>query len=475
MSRTSNTSSTPSSGPDLSAAKIIESMPDAVVVADESGEIVAANSAAEELFECRAGALLGRDQSRLHPAEDAALYEEAFRRGLEDETVERLQDGRPLYVETATGERKPVEINARRLQNQEQRFVLGVFREVTSRIEREQQLRETTTRLNTLLDSAPLPVAVLDCEGYIELWNRASEETFGYEASEMIGERYPLFVDRTQLDRLLDRVISGDTLEGYRTALRARDGSRISVEIYARPLYEDGTVTGVIGSAVDITDQQRRQQHLDVVHRLLRHNLRNNLSVVQSYASMLTNGTDPKVVTTAEAGEKITDAAEDLAQLSEHAAQVRQEITATETISCSLSTLLGTIRDVVDDTPGATVAGPTAGASVSAQTNRAVSWLLTRIVEHTDDPAVQVKLELRETYVNLDISGNAPLLPAGDAALITAGTETALEHGQDMDVARAYLTLTSVGGELLQTSDARSSFRVEIPRLDAGHTPTDAG
>ena len=444
-------------------------MPDAVIIANGSGEIVAVNSAAEDLFGCQAEALVGRDQSRLHPSEDAALYEAAFRRGLEDEKVERLQDGRPLYIETAAGERKPVEINAQRMQSRGQTFVLGVFREITGRIEREQQLEQTTTRLNTLLDSTPLPVAVLDRQGYIELWNRASEEKFGYDASDVVGERYPLFVDETQLDRLLDRVTDGETLESYQTVQRARDGSRISVELYARPLYEDGAVTGVIGSAIDVTDQKRRQQHLDVVHRVLRHNLRNNLSVIRSYASMLANGTDPETVTTQEAGEKITDATESLTQLSSHAAQVRREITTEEAISCPLSSLLATIRAAVGDTPEATVTGPAADASVSAQTERAISWLLTRIVEYTDG-AVQVELKLRERYVQLDISGDMPLLPAGDAALIMSGTETALEHGQNMDTARAYLTLTSVGGEILQTDNAppRSSFRVEIPRLDAG-------
>ena len=473
MSQTTNSPNAPSGLQDLSATTIIESLPDAVVIAEaESGTVVSANGAAEELFECQRADLVGRNQSELHPAEDAELYQEAFARGLENETVERLRDGRPLYVETALGERKPVEINAQRLQSQGQPLVIGVFREISSRLEREQELERTATRLDTLLDSAPLPIAVLDTDGTVELWNSAAEETLGYSASEIVGERYPLFVDQALFAELIDRVTGGDPVDGYQTTLRARDGSRIEVEIYAHPLYENGTITGIIGSAVDITDRRQQQQHLDVIHRILRHNLRNNLSVIQPYASMLAEGAEPGAGT-ATAGAKILDAAEDLAQLSSHAAQVRREIRASDTLSCPLSELLATVRDTLADTP-ATVEGPVADASVSvsAQTDRALSWLLARIVEYTDDPGVSVAVDPRANHIELHIRGPTPLLPAGDAALITTGTETALKHGQSMDVARAYLTLTSVGGEIIQTDDtsARRSFRIEVPRLD-----TDTG
>jgi hypothetical protein len=181
-------------------------------------------------------------------------------------------------------------------------------------------------------------------------------------------------------------------------------------------------------------------------------------------------------VTAAAAGAKILDAAEDLAELGSHAAQVRREITATDTLSRPLSELLATVRNTLADTP-ATVDGPAADTPVlvSAQTDKALSWLLARIVEYTDDPGVSVRVDLRANHVELNIGGPAPLLSAGDAALITTGTETALEHGQNMDVARAYLTLTSVGGEIIQTDDTstRRSFRIEVPRLDGDRTLAD--
>ena len=453
----------------LSAATLIESIPDAVIVAEfTTGQIVAVNGAAETLFECDSDEIVGRDRSWLHPSEDAELYDEAFTRGFENEQVDRLRDGRPLYIETPRGDRKPVEINARRLESEGRTFVLGVFREIGERLDREQRLRETTTRLNTLLDSTPLPVAVLDTSGRVELWNRASEEVFGYSEAKVIGGKYPLFVEERQFNQLIDRITDGETLTGYETVQRARDGSRVDVELYVRPLYDgEGTVTGIIGSAVDITDRERRRQHLDVVHRLLRHNLRNKLTVITSYAAMLAPEATVDRSEQREAAKKVQTAAEDLAELSNHATQVRREITTDEAPSCGLSRLRETVREAVAGHPDTTITTPTVDASVSRTANSALSWLLSRIVEYADDRAtLEIDLRRRQRHVAVMIRGEGPLLPAGDAGLITHGTETALSHGQTLEVARAYLTLTSIGGDIIQPTDAadRETFRVEIPR-----------
>lgn len=471
MSEATESLATTADVPGLSVATVMESIPDAVIVAEfTSGEVVAANDAAGELLDCRAEDILGLDHLQLHPAQDADLYREAFSRGFENEKVDRLRNGSPLYVETATGERKPVEINARRVRTDGETLVLGVFREISSRIERERRLEQATTRLNTLLDSTPVPVAVLDPSGRVQMWNQAAQEVFGYDSEDIVGERYPLFVDTQRLDDLLEKVLDGNVLDGYESVLRAQDGSRVQVELYARPLYDDGEVTGVIGSAVDITDQKRRRQRLDVLHRLLRHNLRNKLVVIQQYASMLSTESEADVVTTQTAAEKIAAAGEELAELSDHATQVRKAVNTTETALSSVSELLETVDELEPDATETTFETPAAHEQgcVPSLASEALSWLLTYITDHTDEPAIRLAVTVQEKYVQVDVHGKDPLLSKGDAELITNGKETALRHGSDLDIARSYLTLTSTGGDIIQYDDSppERSFRVEIPRTE---------
>lgn len=247
----------------------VEALPDAVVVADaDTGRIVDANAAAGELFNCSPANLIGQHQSALHPSRRAVEYVKAFQRGIDSERVNRLQNGNPVYIETTDGHRKPVEINAHRHTVDGQAVVLGVFREISERLEREQQLKATTTRLETLLDALPLPVTVMSLDGTIERWNQAAEETFGYAAAAIVGEQQSLFFDDAELKDLLGQLRDETEISGYETVLRGCDGRRIQVELSAHPIYEDGAVSGIIGVAIDVTEQQRRVQQLEVLHRL---------------------------------------------------------------------------------------------------------------------------------------------------------------------------------------------------------------
>lgn len=473
MAETIDSASTLTEIPEVSVATIIESIPDAVIVAEfASSEIVAANEAAGELFDCRTDTLVGLDHLQLHPAGDEEFYEEAFHRGFENEQVDRLEDGSPLYIETLSGERKPVEINARRIEADAQTLVLGVFRDISNRIEREKQLEETTTRLNTLLDSTPLPVAVLDTRGRIQLWNRAAQETFGYTSEEVVGEHHPLFVDDDVLEDLLERVLHGGVLEGYEAVYRAKDGSRVHVELYARPLYEDGEITGLIGSAVDTSTRKRQSHHLDVLHRVLRHNLRNKLSVIRAHGAMLADDSARESVSAQESGERIVAASDKLAELSDHATHVRDVVTASETDPASLSELLETIPLPDRDVSELSVTAPEdrEGVRVPGRAIDALSWLLGHIGEHTDEAALELALAVEDRYVRLEILGESPLLSEGEAELITNGEETALKHGSDLDIARAYLVLTGIGGEIIQPDETprRRRLSAEIPRTDTG-------
>lgn len=472
MSETTDAPSSLADVPEVSVATLVESIPDAVVIAEfASNEIVAVNDAAGELFDCRTTDLVGLDRRELHPADEVDAYEEAFHRGFESNKVERLQDGSPLYIETMGGEQTPVEINAQRIEAGDRLLVLGVFRDISTRIERETRLKETTARLNTLVDATPFPITVLDLDGTVQLWNQAAEETFGYSAEEIIGTQYPLFVDDETFHDLFERVLDGATLGGREAVHRARDGSRLDVELYARPLYEDGELTGSIGSAIDVTDRKRRTQQLDVLHRLLRHNLRNKLTVIQGYGSFLQSELPAEETELREATEKIVAAGKDLSELSTHAVQSRTLGSAADAVQVALSTLLAEVSDVDASVSGASVevSAATESAVVSKQAADALSRLLSHVVAYMETPMVDVEVTVQNRYVQLDIHGASALLAGGDAELIRNGTETDLRHGSDLDVARTYLTVTGLGGDIipLDGAPAPASLRVEIPRLDA--------
>jgi len=147
---------------------ILEAVPDAVVVADaDSGEIVEANDQVAGLLGYDPAELLGRPQTELHPAGEEDRYRALFEEHVESgrEIFEEFPDGSPVVVETKAGERVPVEINAHVFELGDRRLIVGVFRDVSTRVERErllEALHETTRRLMAAGDREEIADIVAD-------------------------------------------------------------------------------------------------------------------------------------------------------------------------------------------------------------------------------------------------------------------------------------------------------------------------
>ena len=126
---------------------LVEAAPDPIFVADaETGELVEANRAAEELRGEPRSEIVGRPQWELHPAEDRSRYRRRFESHVESLAeggvggVDQLADGDPIYAVTADGDRIPVEISAAVVEVGDRRLVHALFRDISDRKRGEQIL-----------------------------------------------------------------------------------------------------------------------------------------------------------------------------------------------------------------------------------------------------------------------------------------------------------------------------------------------
>lgn len=153
--------------------RLCEAIPDPVFVVDaETGAIVKTNTAAEKLLGADSERIVGRDHSTLHPPEDAALYREIFEACQGGpETIDRLSDGSRPQLVTASGDTTPVEFSVSAVSLSDGPVTVGVFRDISQRVERETDLEEQNDRLETFASIVshdlrnPLSVA----EGRLEL------------------------------------------------------------------------------------------------------------------------------------------------------------------------------------------------------------------------------------------------------------------------------------------------------------------
>ena len=83
-----------------------------------------------------------------------------------------------------------------------------------------------------LIDASPVPIAVIDPDTTVRLWNPAAERLFGWSAIELLGRPIPIVPDATR-DECRHALDRGETIVGLETQRRAKDGTLIAVALTA--------------------------------------------------------------------------------------------------------------------------------------------------------------------------------------------------------------------------------------------------
>jgi PAS domain S-box-containing protein len=144
-------------------------------------------------------------------------------------------------------------------------WVRGSITNITHRREVAEALRASRDVLRAVFDASPLPTLMLDRDGYVRMWNRAAERTFGWGANEVIG-RPPPFVPQTKIgefNALRHHVLQTKTAEEIETTRVTKNGVLLEVSLSSAPLLEGGgAVVGIVNVLADITSRKRAETAL---------------------------------------------------------------------------------------------------------------------------------------------------------------------------------------------------------------------
>jgi len=257
------------------------------------------------------------------------------------------------------------------------------------------------------------------------------------------------------------------------------DGSRREYAVTTSPI-EDGGGTRIGGTVVlqDVTEERRREQRLAVLNRVLRHNLRNDLTVVAGYFDIAEERIDDEALPDlhAAAHEKTLD----VIDLAEKARDVERTIDSEGDGGerCEVADLLEDIRaDLGEEYSGdIRIEVPEDVTLVGDRVlvDRVFRNLIENGLEHGDaDPVVAV------TFAGVDDAGRAafevsddgPGIPDHELAVIETGEETALKHGSGLGLWLVQWGVASLGGAAsFETDESGTTAVLELP----GATSTTA-
>jgi PAS domain S-box-containing protein len=128
--------------------------------------------------------------------------------------------------------------------------------------ERTESLREREARYRELFESANDMVFTMTMQGTLTSINRTGEQLLGYSRDELLGKSFlallPPDEHETALGRLAAKAAGGGPTV-YESALVAKDGRPIAIEVSTKSLLRDGRPAEVLAVARDITERRRAE------------------------------------------------------------------------------------------------------------------------------------------------------------------------------------------------------------------------
>lgn len=320
-------------------------------------------------------------------------------------------------------------------------------------------------------------IIITDPEGTIEYVNPAFERTTGYTAEEAIGENPRLLKSEKQNEaffaELWETITAGEIWEAELTN-RRKSGELYQVRQKIVPVTDsDGEIAQFVAIEEDITDEQFIEQVLHVMDRVLRHNVRNSVTAIDGYATMLEQGLDSEEHRAAV--QTIRDHAEKLGKLSDETRNIRELIHRRNAQhSLSVETIDGFVKNRRELHPEAVFeltmdVDQDTIVQNGSLLQLAIDEALENAVIHNDqdEPNVEITVEEIESKAELciEIEDNGPGIPDEEWDVIQAGKETQLEHCTGLGLWLIYWTVTALGGTMdRESNEPRGTIlRYSIP------------
>ncbi|MFB6282425.1 MAG: PAS domain S-box protein [Halobacteria archaeon] len=339
-----------------------------------------------------------------------------------------------VHVFTTTGEKHPVEIElSRSVSGPSETEYAGVIKDISELVETKTDLKTARKKFRKLFENNPDPIAEIkyvDGDPVILDVNSAFARNFGFgkeiaEGANINNLIVPAEDDSAVPDRdskaMEGKVVSDEVKR------RTMKGKRYFLLRGIPYRKDEGDVHG-FAIYTDISERKERERYLKIINRFLRHNLRNDMTVLTGISQEIEDvARNTRIVDYAV---KLRDKTRELHDLSEEAREIKrvfEELNETSEVDVS-----GYIRDVVEDArhryTDARIqldAPQMVYVHGGEYLERAFEEIIENALDHNDssNPRIDIEVKVFETWTEFRFRDNGPGIPENEWDVVTGRKE----------------------------------------------------
>jgi PAS domain S-box-containing protein len=448
----------------------------AIYLTDADGTIEYVNPAFEEITGYTEEEAVGEKPSILRSTELSDDYYQELWETLnagevwEEELVNRRKDGVPYHAHQTIapigGDEEAVE------------GFVAMQSDITEQVEANQELatfKEIVQRLDA-------PIMLQDEDGRFRVLNEAVAEYAQMPVEELEGRDEFAFMDEraaTEIARYKDRVLEEERPLTYEVAPTFPTKGAQTFKTTRYPHYDEaGELDGTVALCRDVTGLVERERQLAVIDRILRHNLRSEMTIIQGYADDIVEN---PTADSQEHAHRIRAASESLQGLAEKERQIVDVLTGSGTPTpIELRSMLGrVVADVTAGYPDSEVAVECPeGLAVRAlaEFEEALNEVVENAVKHTDEsgPQVTVTAARENGSVTISVADSGPGVSEIERGVLEGDADIEpLTHGSGLGLWFVnHVVSESAGSVRFRETDSRgATIEISVPAADRADGP----
>ncbi len=166
---------------------VLDNSDDGFIVIDKIGTVRSYNKACEAMFGYEPEEVIGENVKMLMPYPYKLEHDQYLSNYETTGEQKVIGSGREVEVQTKSGAVFPLDLTVSEVDVQGETLYVGIVRDISS-------AQETAHRLAAILDHTVDGLITINQLGEIETFNKACEQMFGYDASEVLGKNVKMLM-----------------------------------------------------------------------------------------------------------------------------------------------------------------------------------------------------------------------------------------------------------------------------------------